>query len=148
MTDTWSMSDILSEQYFNIGQESRRNIDNDDFIEELKAPIDGCYNIVFSFNEVQEILNKLPLKSGPGPDGLPPHCLKYGGSLVVEAICDIGTSTLEEGLIPEEMKSTWVTPIWKGKDKEDPSDYRPIAITNHIMKVIERIARRQIGLLG
>ena len=63
---------------------------------------------------------------------------------MVEAICDIGSSTLEEGLIPEELKSIWVTPIWKGKDKEDPSDYRPIAITNHIMKVIERVARRQI----
>ena len=41
-------------------------------------------------------------------------------------------------------KIQWVTPVWKGSDKEDPKDYRPIAITNHLMKVIERVVRVQL----
>ena len=52
--------------------------------------------------------------------------------------------TLEEGMIPDVLKTTWVTPIWKGKTKDDPSDYRPISITNHIMKVVERVVRKQL----
>ena len=34
--------------------------------------------------------------------------------------------------------------MWKGTDKEDPKDYRPIAITNHLMKVLERVVRPQL----
>ena len=29
-------------------------------------------------------------------------------------------------------------------NKEEPSDYRPIAITNHLMKVLERVVRFQL----
>ena len=36
----------------------------------------------------------------------------------------------------------WVIPIWKGSDKEQASDYRPISLTSHIGKVIERIFRK------
>ena len=82
-TDKWSMSEVLSEQYYGIGQDPRRNLEDKEFLDELNAPMDGIDNIVFGFKEVQEILSKPPLKSGPGPDGLPPNCLKYGGSQVV-----------------------------------------------------------------
>ena len=48
------------------------------------------------------------------------------------------------GWIPDVLKETWITPVWKGSNKEEPSDYRPIAITNHLMKVLERIVRLQL----
>ena len=44
--------------------------------------------------------------------------------------------------IPEKLRGVWVTPIWKNTDREDPADYRPISITNHILKVIERVIRK------
>ena len=62
----------------------------------------------------------------------------------MKAIVDIATITIENGDIPDSLKITWVTPIWKGKCKDDPADYRPISITNHIMKVVERVVRRQL----
>ena len=51
---------------------------------------------------------------------------------------------MEEGLIPDSQKGMWVTPIRKGKNREDLSDFRPIAITNHTMKVVEGLVRRQV----
>ena len=91
--------------------------------------------------KVREILLKLPTKSGPGPDGIPPHCLKYGGDTVVVAVVDIGREMFSSGLVPDSLKDTWITPVWKGSNKEEPSDYRPIAITNHLMKVLEKVVR-------
>ena len=58
------------------------------------------------FREVQSIVAKLPLKSGPGPDGVPPHCLKYGGDVLVEALVDIARESLQCGYIPECLKAT------------------------------------------
>ena len=42
------------------------------------------------------------------------------------------------------LRPGWVTPVWKKSDREDPSDYRPISITNHILKVIERVISEQL----
>ena len=46
--------------------------------------------------------------------------------------------------IPEDLRPVWVTPVWKKTNREDPSDYRPISITNHILKVIERVISEQL----
>ena len=53
--------------------------------------------------------------------------------------------SMELWLIPKILRSVWVTPIWKKSDREDPSDYRPISITNYILKVIERVIRKQMA---
>ena len=49
------------------------------------------------------------------------------------------------GYIPDILKPVWVTPIWKGVDREETANYRPISIINHVLKVIERIVRKQIA---
>ena len=101
-------------------------------------------NIYIDRECIVKALAKLSLQSGPGPDGIPPHCIKYGGDIILEAVVDLARSTLEEGWVPDPLKGTWITPIWKGSDREDPSDYRPISITNHNLEVIERIIRKHI----
>ena len=50
----------------------------------------------------------------------------------------------DSGWIPDAMNETWITPVWKGTNKGNPSDYRPIAITNHLMEVLERVVRLEI----
>ena len=94
--------------------------------------------------KIREILSNLPSKSGPGPDGIPLHCLKYGGNTVITAVTDIGREMFYCGWIPDVMKETWITPVWKGSNKEEPSDYQPIAIMNHLIKVLEQIVRLQL----
>ena len=49
------------------------------------------------------------------------------------------------GYIPDILKPVWVTPIWKGVDREETANYCPISIINHVLKVIERIVRQQIA---
>ena len=71
--------------------------------------------------------------------------LKYGGIFIVDAVADLTRDTLFNGYIPEILKPVWVTPIWKGVDREEAVNYRPISITNHILKVIERVVRQQMA---
>ena len=46
---------------------------------------------------------------------------------------------MEEGSIPDSLKDGIVTPVYKGGDKTQPKNYRPVTLTSHIIKVFERI---------
>ena len=59
----------------------------------------------------------------------------------MEACLDIFTSSMEEGAIPQELKDAYITPIWKGGSRLDPANYRPVALTPHLSKIMERVIR-------
>ena len=58
------------------------------------------------------------------------------GLFVLEAITEIARMSLMEGVIPLTLKPVWVTPIWKESDKEEATNYWPISITDHLLKVV------------
>ena len=45
----------------------------------------------------------------------------------------------EQGLVPTELKQANVSPIFKGGNRKDPSNYRPVSITPIVAKVFESI---------
>ena len=52
--------------------------------------------------------------------------------------------SLDEGKIPDIFKLAYVTPIHKGGSKLKPEQYRPVSLTSHVMKVFERVIKRNI----
>ena len=42
------------------------------------------------------------------------------------------------------MTECWISPTWKGDNKQDPANYRPMALTNILSKVMETIIRDMI----
>ena len=64
--------------------------------------------------------------------------------MVVSAVVDIARQSFQENEIPPLLKQGWVTPIWKGSDLSLLSDYRPISLTCHLGKILERLVRSQV----
>ena len=56
----------------------------------------------------------------------------------------IWQDSYETGTIPDILKLALVSPIHKGGSRAAPSQYRPISLTSHIIKVMERMLRKQI----
>ena len=52
--------------------------------------------------------------------------------------------SLESGIIPEYLKRATIVPIYKSGDKSLPSNYRPISLTPILMKIFERVIRKQV----
>ena len=145
------MVDILSRQYENICSEPRENINSTEFYEFLcdNSDIDNtCQprmcNILVSYEDTKKVISKLSNGAAMGPDGLPVHVFKYGGDFIINAVMDITQSSISTGDIPQSMRLGWITPLWKGEDAMDPINYRPISLTNHLIKIVERLVRSQM----
>ena len=117
LNDNLGIAETLANQYYSIGQDPFVNIDDEEFIASLGDLSLGLHEFGVDPEKVKDILRKLPTKSGPGPDGIPPHCLKYGGVTAVSAVSDIAGEMFRSGYIPEGLKDTWITPVWKGLNK-------------------------------
>ena len=48
------------------------------------------------------------------------------------------------GHVPSTWKEAAIVPIYKGGDRSLAKNYRPISLTSTIMKVLERIIRKQL----
>ena len=104
--DNLEMAEVQDHQYFSIGQEPFVDLGDPTFKDSLINLDLGLREFTIDPVKVREILLKLPTKSGPGPDGIPPHCLKYGGDTVVIAVVDIGRLMFSSGFIPDSLKDT------------------------------------------
>ena len=144
------MADILSAQYEGVCSSPRKDINSDGFLEELLG-MDTRFetdlrleDLWFEEEETRKTIGKLSNGAAVGPDGIPTQCYKYGGDMVVSAVVDIARQSLQDKEIPPLLKQGWVTPIWKGSDLSLPSDYRPISLTCHLGKILERLVRSQV----
>ena len=52
--------------------------------------------------------------------------------------------SLESGIIPEFLKRAAIVPIYKNGDKSLPSNYHSIYLTPILMKIFERVIRKQV----
>ena len=53
-------------------------------------------------------------------------------------------ASLDQGLIPADLLLVLISPVHKGGSRGIPKNYRPVALTSHIVKVFERVIRRSL----
>ena len=82
------------------------------------------------------------MKSGKaaGPSGIVVEMLKTAGSKGIEFLRELIISVVKHGKIPEDWEMSYILNLFKGKgDALDRSNYRGLKLTEHVMKVMERI---------
>ena len=67
--------------------------------------------------------------------GIPRKCLKLAANHIYEALTIVFNYLLQLGIFPDIFKISRVTPVDKGGNDLDPSNYRPIStLSAHILK--------------
>ena len=51
-------------------------------------------------------------------------------------------ASLDQGLIPPDLLLVLISPVHKGGSRGVPANYRPVALTSHIVKMFERLVIR------
>ena len=93
--------------------------------------------------EVFKVINSLKNKSCP-VSSYPVKVLKYISDIISPILADIINNSFSTGTFPELLKVARVVPVYKGGDKTEPNNYRPISILPILSKIFERIAHTQL----
>ena len=90
---------------------------------------------------VVKAIHRFKPRKATGPDGIHPVVLQHLPESLIEELVTIYTACLRAGDLPELWKRARVVLIPKaGKQRYDkPSSFRPITLSNHLLKVVERL---------
>ena len=100
-------------------------------------------DITVKEHEVLKLMKELDVRKAMGPDGVAGWILKECADQLVKPVYNIIRHTLDKGELPLEWKRANIVPIYKGGDKEDPLNYRPVSLTSVICKLCEKIIRKR-----
>jgi hypothetical protein len=111
-----------------------------------RAPYLSCTRIKIDEEEVNTCLKRLNKKKPPGPDNLHPRVLNMAADPLTPILTQIFQKSLHERLVPKAWKISKIKPIPKNKKKnsKEPSDYRPVALTSALVKIMEGILLRHL----
>ena len=99
-------------------------------------------DISFTKKDIEHACSDLRVNASAGPDEVPAVLLIVCRKQISTPLYSLWRGSLDSGTIPPELLLVLVTPIHKGGSRAVHTNYRPVALTSHIIKVFERVMRR------
>lgn len=137
--DSKEMAELLSQQYSKVFSTPRPSttVPNQKCTESLN-------DINFSENDIERAIDELRYNAAAGKDGFSAVLLKNCKHSLVYPLVYFWRKCLDVGQIPAVLKQSVITPIHKGDSRSTPANYRPVALTSHIIKIFEKVLRSNI----
>ena len=138
--DSKEMAELLSEQ----------------FAKSFSTPVDYYSNnvtpnsipqiepLMFTIEDIKTAIKELRPTSASGPDGFPAILLRNCVNSLSEPLTIFWQKSIDTETIPEQLLQSIITPQHKSGSKALPINYRPIALTSHIIKVFEKVIRNHV----
>ena len=82
-----------------------------------------------------------PCEGPVGLDGISNWILRKCSHQLADKIHAGILSSLTEGKVPTDWKRADIVPIFKGGNKEEPLNYRPVSLTSVVVKICEKIIK-------
>lgn len=99
--------------------------------------------------EIDSIISNLKPESAAGWDKIPTSFLKMAKPVFVPLLTSLGNLIIEQGIFPRDLKRSIIHPIYKGGDRGDINNYRPISVLPVISKIMEKLINsRLLGFLN
>ena len=105
---------------------------------------DSLDDVMFEPSDIEKACAELKGSASAGPDGVPACLLKTCRKQLARPLCTLWRASMDTGVIPAELLLVLISPIHKGGSKSVPKNYRPVALTSHLIKVFERVLRRAL----
>ena len=96
-------------------------------------------------NEIDNIITSLKAKKSCGVDGVSTEFIKKKAKHVLKLPISLLTNlSIETGYVPKILKIAKVIPIYKNKNPELYTNYRPISLLPSLSKIIEKVVHKRL----
>ena len=95
-------------------------------------------------NEIEKCIKSLPNKKSSGYDGISNIIIKGLSGVLKEPLCKVFNNSMTDGIFPDSMKIAEINPVYKSKEKNIQSNYRPISLLPVISKILEKIIYKRV----
>ena len=136
------MADILQTQYNSVFSDpANPNKVIPPLVEDLPQSIT---DISLTVEDIEEAIDDIRPNAGTTENDIPAVILKQCKSQLSYPIFTIWQKSKATGLVPQVLKEQYVAPVFKKGEKTDPANYRPVVLTSHLIKIYERVVRKQV----
>ena len=118
--------------------------DAKEFFDNDAADDPSLTDISFSEKDIAAACAELKASSAAGADGIPASLLKSCKNELSKPLHILWRASLDAGVIPSDLLLVLICPVHKGGSRGLPKNYRPVALTSHLVKVFERIVRKAL----
>ena len=142
INDPKVLCDMLLQQYNSVFSTTQITEINDEIFNTNEE--NDLTDIIVNQQAIREAINELRSDSAAGPDGVPAIFLKQTASSISKPLAMLLRQSLDESSIAEIHKLAYITPLHKGGSTLQPKNYRLVSLTSHIIKVFERVIKKNI----
>ena len=144
ITDPKEKSEILRRQFESVYSKPMEEYEEAPDETIASTPSETLDDVDFREDDFVRSIADLSTASAAGPDGIPAVLLKKCANSLKRPLLLLWKKSMDSGEIPKELKNGLVTPIFKGGERSIPKNYRPVALTSHIIKIFEKIIVNRI----
>ena len=135
------MANLLSAQYSSVFS---KPVNSPYYSMEEDVTAESLTDIEFTEQDIIDAIDELKNNSASGPDGLAAIFLKNCKNSLSKPLFQLWRKCLDRGITPNKLKEAHIIPIHKGGHQGLASNYRPIALTSHLVKIFEKVVRKYI----
>ena len=138
------ISNELAAYFASVGPNYAKNIsaptkEISDYLKRLQKNDNSIFLAPTNKNEIENLINNLPNKSSSGFDLVNNKLLKLIKMEIAIPLDIVFNQSIECGFFPNKMKLAEVVPLYKGKSRLEPGNYRPISLLLTISKILEKL---------
>lgn len=143
-------ANFINNYFANIGKELAHKIPHSNqnapnvFLENIPVQSNSFALSPASQDEVHTILMNLKTSSAPGWDNIPTRFLKFAAKEIVPIITHIANLSFNQGIFPNSLKQSLITPVYKSGDRDDVNNYRPISVLSSLSKILEKLLNNRL----
>lgn len=90
-------------------------------------------------NEISNLIKQIETSVAAGIDEIKPLPIKVVSNVISPILSHIVNIMLQTGIFPDDLKTTKVSMVYKGGNKNDPKNYRPISVLPMFSKIYEGV---------
>ena len=133
---------VLNEHYCSVFSKEEGDKLPDDYawsIDDLPKDIEWISDLKFSVKDVSRIIKKIS-STAAGPSGISPLLLKKTEQTMSPIVWRWCRTVIDSGMLPNINTLSIINPLLKpGKSAGDPASYRPVALTELLVRVLEKL---------